>query len=192
MGYPETSARLAKAAITHARSRNNPHSLAWALCSAGNTYWNQREPGNAARLATEALELSREHRLLHRHAEAAWDHDQHRRQGPLHGQHFRRAAVAQPEIRGSLPQCLWSVGEAKAGMAPGSTSTTRSASTRAWAIARRAKHTKQNAGGYGDDRRRRPAALPPLPEQARKAGKCSPSPTSPQAPPPTMNLILMK
>jgi class 3 adenylate cyclase/adenylylsulfate kinase-like enzyme len=63
MGYPETSARLAEAAITHARSRNNPHSLAWALCSAGNTYWNQREPGNAARLATEALELSREHRL---------------------------------------------------------------------------------------------------------------------------------
>jgi putative transposase len=32
----------------------------------------------------------------------------------------------------------------------------------------------------------------PLPEPARKAGKCSPSPTSPQAPPPTMDLILMK
>jgi putative transposase len=28
----------------------------------------------------------------------------------------------------------------------------------------------------------------PLPEQARKAGKCSPSPTSPQAPPPTKEL----
>ena len=27
--------------------------------------------------------------------------DQHGRQGPLHGQHFRRAAVAQPQIRGS-------------------------------------------------------------------------------------------
>src|SRR5215470_11998656 len=32
----------------------------------------------------------------------------------------------------------------------------------------------------------------PLPEPARKAGKCSPSPTSPQAPPPTRNLILME
>ena len=29
-----------------------------------------------------------------------------RKQGPLHGQHLRRAAVAQPQIRGSLPQCL--------------------------------------------------------------------------------------
>jgi hypothetical protein len=34
--------------------------------------------------------------------------------------------------------------------------------------------------------------LPPLPEQARKAGKCSPSPTHPQAPQPTKDLILMK
>src|SRR5271168_2007219 len=48
------------------------------------------------------------------------------------------------------------------------------------------------AYGYVDDRLRRPAALPPLPEQARKAGKCSPSPTYPQAPQPTKDLILMK
>jgi putative transposase len=41
------------------------------------------------------------------------------------------------------------------------------------------------------DRCCRPAALPPLPEPARKAGECSPSPTSPQAPP-TMDLISMK
>src|SRR5438477_5349263 len=32
----------------------------------------------------------------------------------------------------------------------------------------------------------------PLPERARKAGKCSPSPTYPQAPQPTKDLILMK
>jgi hypothetical protein len=42
------------------------------------------------------------------------------------------------------------------------------------------------------DRRCRPAPLPPLPEQARNAGKCSPSPTYPQAPQPTKDLILMK
>jgi putative transposase len=39
----------------------------------------------------------------------------------------------------------------------------------------------QEACGYVDDRRCRPAALPPLPERARKAGKCSPSPTYPQS-----------
>src|SRR5258708_8094992 len=40
----------------------------------------------------------------------------------------------------------------------------------------------RKACGYVDDRLRRPSPLPPLPEQARKAGKCSPSPTYPQAP----------
>jgi putative transposase len=43
--------------------------------------------------------------------------------------------------------------------------------------------------GYVDDRRCRSAALPPLPEQARKAGKCSPSTTYPQAPSPSKNLM---
>src|SRR3984893_7002861 len=68
-------------------------------------------------------------------------------------------------------------------------STTRSANIRAMAIARRGRCTKHNAGGYVDDRLCRPAALPPLPEPARKAGKCSPSPTSPPARPPTQGLI---
>src|ERR1700730_11405072 len=72
---------------------------------------------------------------------------------------------------------------------PGWLSTTRSANIRAMAIARRGKCTKHNAGGYVDDRLCRPAALPPLPEPARKAGKCSPSPTSPPARPPTQGLI---
>jgi hypothetical protein len=40
------------------------------------------------------------------HPEAPRDHDQHGWQGPLHGQHLRRAAVAQPQIRGSLPPRL--------------------------------------------------------------------------------------
>src|SRR6516164_11685724 len=46
-----------------------------------------------------------------------------------------------------------------------------------------AAQSARTAGGYVDDRRRRPALLPPLPEQARKAGKCLPSPTYPPAPP---------
>ena len=50
----------------------------------------------------------------------------------------------------------------------------------------------QEACGHVDDRRCRLAVLPRLPEPARKAGKCSPSSTSPQAPRPTMDLILMK
>src|SRR5215470_4585997 len=69
--------------------------------------------------------------------------------------------------------------------------TMRSVSTKASVIARRGKFTRK-ACGYMDDRRCRPATLPPLPEPARKAGKCSPSPTYPQAPPPTTDLILIK
>ena len=58
--------------------------------------------------------------------------------------------------------------------APGSAFITRSASTRAWATAHRARPTKQNARGYVDDRLRRSAA---------------PSSTSPPAQPPTTGLI---
>src|ERR1700731_2587695 len=75
-------------------------------------------------------------------------------------------------------------------LAPGSASTITSASIRALGTARHSKSTRR-AYGYVDDRLRRPAALPPLPEPARKAGKCSPSPTYPQAPQPTKDLILM-
>jgi putative transposase len=59
----------------------------------------------------------------------------------------------------------------------GSLSITRSANTRAYAIARRARPTKQNARGYMDDRLRRPAA---------------PSPTSPPAQPPTTGSMLTR
>src|SRR5438477_2693724 len=47
-------------------------------------------------------------RRLHRHPEAAWGHDQHGRQRPLHGQHLCRAAVVQPQIRGG--RVLWKSG----------------------------------------------------------------------------------
>ena len=56
---------------------------------------------------------------------------------------------------------------------------------------RRSKFTRR-ACGYVDDRRCRPAALPPLPAPVRKARKCPPSPTSPQAQPPINDLILMR
>ena len=83
------------------------------------------------------------------------------------------------------------VAEAKTGIGAWLSFTMRSASTRASAIARRGKFTRK-ACGYVDDRHCRLAALPPLPEPARKAGKCSPSPTYPQAPQSTKDLILMK
>src|ERR1700740_60031 len=62
------------------------------------------------------------------------------------------------------------------GLAPGSASTTTNASIRALVTARRGKSIRK-AYGYVDDRLRRPAALPPLPEQAPKGGKVPPSPT---------------
>jgi putative transposase len=89
----------------------------------------------------------------------------------------------------STPMRVWP--RPKSVLAPGSISTMRSASTRASATARRGKFTSK-AYGYVDDRRCRPAPLPPPPEPARKAGKCSPSPTYPQAPRPTKDLILMR
>jgi hypothetical protein len=73
-------------------------------------------------------------------------------------------------------------------LAPGSASTMLSANTRASAIAHRDKFTRK-ACGYVDDRRCRPAALPPLRERARKAGKCPPSPTYTQAPQRAKELI---
>jgi hypothetical protein len=69
--------------------------------------------------------------------------------------------------------------------------TTMNDSIRALVTARRGKSIRK-ACGYVDDRLCRPAPLPPLPEPARKAGKYSPSPTYPQAPQPTQDLILMK
>ncbi len=89
----------------------------------------------------------------------------------------------------STPMRVWP--RPKPALAPGSISTMRSASTRASAIARRGKFTR-TAYGYVDDRLCRPAPLPPPPEPARKAAKCSPSPTYPQAPQPTKDLMLMK
>jgi transposase InsO family protein len=80
------------------------------------------------------------------------------------------------------------VAQAKTGIGAWLAFTMRSATTRASAIARRGKFTRK-AYGYVDDRLCRPAALPALPEQARKAGKCLPSPTYPRAPQPTKDLM---
>jgi hypothetical protein len=97
-----------------------------------------------------------------------------------------KAKVALAAVRGER-----TIAETRPVLAPGSAFTMTSASTRASATARRDKFTRK-ACGYVDDWRCRPAALPPLPEKARKAGKCSPSPTYPQAPQPTKDLILIR
>ena len=65
-----------------------------------------------------------------------------------------------------------------------------SASIRALSTARHSKSTKR-AYGYMDDRLRRPVALPPLPEPARKAGNARLRPTYPQAPQSTKGLMLV-
>ncbi|MEA3152783.1 MAG: hypothetical protein QOK44_372 [Betaproteobacteria bacterium] len=63
MGFLDDGFRLSEAAIQHARIRNNPVSLAWALISAAAAYAWCRETSAARRLALEAIDLSREHRL---------------------------------------------------------------------------------------------------------------------------------
>ena len=111
-------------------------------------------------------------------------------QGPLHGQHLHRAAVAQPEYEEVYLHAYASVAEATAGIGNWFRFfTTRSGSTRVLATAHRSRPRQRNARGYVDDRLRRPATPPPLPEQARNPGKCSPSPTSPHAQQSTEELI---
>src|SRR2546423_1498894 len=58
----------------------------------------------------------------------------------------------------------------RSGSLLGCASTTRNGSIRASATARRGKSIRK-ACGYVDDRRCRPAALPPFPERTRKAGE---------------------
>jgi len=83
------------------------------------------------------------------------------------------------------------VAEAKAGIGAWLSFYNEERQHQSLGYARRGKFTRK-ACGYVDDRLCRTAPLPPLPEQARKAGKCSPSPTYPQAPQPTKDLILMR
>jgi class 3 adenylate cyclase len=63
MGFPDIASGLCDAGIAHARNRKNPHSLSWALCVASHAYGDQRAPAIALRLASEAFEIAREHRL---------------------------------------------------------------------------------------------------------------------------------
>jgi DNA-binding winged helix-turn-helix (wHTH) protein/tetratricopeptide (TPR) repeat protein len=63
MGSPEIAADLASAGVAHARSRTNPHSLAWALSVISHAYAEQGEPALTFRFASEAIEVAGEHRL---------------------------------------------------------------------------------------------------------------------------------
>ena len=63
MGFPDTGARLAEAAIEHARARKNSHNLAFALVSSGLIYVFQGGVERADAIATEVIALAREHRL---------------------------------------------------------------------------------------------------------------------------------
>jgi len=44
MGFPEMGAQLIDAAITHARCKRNPHSLAWSLAVAAHSFSTQHDP----------------------------------------------------------------------------------------------------------------------------------------------------
>ena len=63
MGFPAIAADLGDAGVAHARSRTNPHSLAWALSVISHAYAELGEPTLALRYATEAIEVAREHQL---------------------------------------------------------------------------------------------------------------------------------
>ena len=80
--------------------------------------------------------------------------------------------MAQPQIRGGLPECLWQRRRGKAGIRAWLGLLQRGApASEPWAIARRGKRTKHNAGGYADDRLCRPAAASPTPRARSKSGE---------------------
>ncbi|MBV9117944.1 MAG: hypothetical protein JOY63_11355 [Acetobacteraceae bacterium] len=63
VGFPAAGARLAEEAVAHARHQENPHSLAWALGVAAQTFQVGHEAAAAARCAAEAVDVAREHHL---------------------------------------------------------------------------------------------------------------------------------
>jgi predicted ATPase len=63
MGYPEAAGRLIEAAVAHARAERSAHSLAWALAVAAHSLVIQHEPEEARRFSSEAISITREHRL---------------------------------------------------------------------------------------------------------------------------------
>jgi DNA-binding winged helix-turn-helix (wHTH) protein/class 3 adenylate cyclase len=63
MGLPEIAASLGSTGVAHARSRTNPHSLAWALSVISHAYAEQNEPAVTIRFATEAIDVAEEHDL---------------------------------------------------------------------------------------------------------------------------------
>ncbi len=62
-GFPAAGARLAEEAVAQARREENPHSLAWALGVAAHTFQLNHEAAAAARCASEAIDIARNHHL---------------------------------------------------------------------------------------------------------------------------------
>jgi class 3 adenylate cyclase len=63
IGFLDQGAELAEAAVQHARTRNNPFSLAWALYCAGQVHKWRRDFASAERVALEAISVSGDHGL---------------------------------------------------------------------------------------------------------------------------------
>jgi hypothetical protein len=66
MGFLDDGVRLADAAVQHARTRNNPFSLAWALMCACHCYLWRCDTRTTERLGLEAIAVSRNHGLAQR------------------------------------------------------------------------------------------------------------------------------
>ncbi|MDH4173317.1 MAG: AAA family ATPase [Betaproteobacteria bacterium] len=63
MGFPDQAARLADAGVAHARRRDDPHGLAFALVTVGLVHLILRDAVRADRMCREILSLSQEYKL---------------------------------------------------------------------------------------------------------------------------------
>jgi tetratricopeptide (TPR) repeat protein len=63
LGYPESALRIAEEALTRARARNNPHTIAWSLFSLAVIQNFLRNPGKTEQAAAETIDVAQRHRF---------------------------------------------------------------------------------------------------------------------------------
>ncbi len=63
LGYPETGLRMSEEGLAGARTRNNPHEIAWSLVVLAQLYTVLRDAVMADKVAAEAIDIARQHRF---------------------------------------------------------------------------------------------------------------------------------
>jgi class 3 adenylate cyclase len=63
LGYPEEGLRIAGEGLARARTRNNPHAIAWSLLVLGGIHTMRRDAPRVEQAGAEAIDIARHHRF---------------------------------------------------------------------------------------------------------------------------------